>query len=207
MLQIRRPLTRINLLESSREIVSINSSINGANLSQIKIQLSAANLIESLVLRIRDSHISKVIIAQTKKKGRQEMYVVENIHLWIFLSSFLDYMSRKTRIVKKNPFRTRLELEERSRFTLISYEVNRASLSWKYKVYILIHRHIMSLHIDDVLVFKLARKICRIYSELIASLYDLTIVSKTIWWQIHIIENKSDETPLIKMRLTLEKYI
>lgn len=168
--------------------------------SKSSLALSAANLIESLVLRIRTSR--KLLLHKRKKKGRQEMYVVENIHLWIFLSSFLDYMSRKTRIVKKNPFRTRLELEERSRFTLIFYEVN-ASLSWKYKVYILIHRHIMSLHIDDVLVFKLARKICQIYSELIASLYDLTIVSKTIWWQIHMIENKSDETPLIKMRLTL----
>lgn len=99
MLQVKRPLTRINLLESSREIVPIDSSINRANLfrkSKPSLALPATNLPPN---RIRDSHISKLIIAQTKK-GRREMYAVENIHLRNFFSllllQYLDYMSRKS---------------------------------------------------------------------------------------------------------------
>lgn len=147
------------------------------------------------------------------------MYAVENVHLRIFFSllllQYLDYMSRKTRTVLSKRIHFVLDSNSKNDRILPWYfmtEVNRVctSLFQKYKVYW--YRGISCLYIyDEVLVPRLARKICRIYSKLTTFLHDLTVVSKAVWqkritWQIHTIENKSYKIPSIKMRLTLEKY-
>lgn len=131
------------------------------------------NLLESLIHRIRGSHISKIIIAQTKK-GRREMCTLSRIYIFKFsllFLQYLDYMSRKTRTVL--PKRILFVLDSNSRRTIALYP----DILWLKSIVFLFsvnikcidtQIYIMSLHIDDVFVPKLARKICRIYSELTA---------------------------------------
>lgn len=102
MLQIKRPLTRINLLESSREInVPIDSSINGANLfrkSNPSLALSATNLFESHSwLAYLETYYCTNEKEEDGKCTLSRIYIFELFSLLHL--QYLDYMSRKTRIM------------------------------------------------------------------------------------------------------------
>lgn len=162
------------------------------------------------LLRIRDSHISKNYLLLHKRKKEDGKCTLSRIYIFEFsllFLQYLDYMSRKTRTVLSRRILFVLGSSSKSDRVLPWYfttKVNCASLSRKYQVYRCTGIYHVPIHIDDVLVSKLARKnisnLQRTYCFLARS---YTVVSKATWqkritWQIHTIENKSDKTPSIK---------